>query len=290
MTKQVSLEQMRRLVEDGVEIDGELREGHYALISKPLQGTQYAADYPLFLVPKELPVDGRGGFLIPGRASTFSFCPFFDYGLGLPPREGRLFIETGHFEQEEGKSPYFTLLHPNESDHLMLHVLYGADEEPSSSGLDSHFGKLTHAVWYRHYEGMYNDDTLYKHHDIWVLPTGGVVEPIILQLAATNQRLIDAGEAEELKYQKYKAGFRAAMEASGLIERFREAYGKSFLLTLTEDHLSIMCEDGVEDQIRYTVEGFVGLNRSVEWAEQQNALLKSGDIKRLLMSALIGLQ
>lgn len=156
MLQKAPIEILCKAIKDA-NISHEAGSGHYVLESKNAAKTGRAADYPLLLLPEKLPVDGRGGFLLPGGVGEVN-CPQLCFDLGVLPRLVQLHVHTGHLISADGQPPRFILQHPGEADCFALHVCWNANLMPPAGGMDSNFAKRHGAIWYRRFENLSDDE------------------------------------------------------------------------------------------------------------------------------------
>lgn len=275
MLQKAPIEILCKAIKDA-NISHEAGSGHYVLESKNAAKTGRAADYPLLLLPEKLPVDGRGGFLLPGGVGEVN-CPQLCFDLGVLPRLVQLHVHTGHLISADGQPPRFILQHPGEADCFALHVCWNANLMPPAGGMDSNFAKRHGAIWYRRFENLSDDEgTTYGNEDVWMLPATGFVKALCYSLAASTQQSIDAGDQAERDFQEHKAERRNEPEKTDLIERFNKVYGPDgTTLELKDDCVEITSPNGV-DRIRYDAKCIPTLRRSVETAEHFDLMQDSG--------------
>ena len=274
MLKEVPIEEVKSVITDA-DVEHEAESGYYVLTSKNAVKTGVAG-YPLTLIPDRLPVNGRGGFIVPGSVGCVGIPRFYSE-LGVLPCFARFEVRTGRFIQVENQSPRLLIQHPGEAEHFVLHVLWNPTAKPPVGGMDSDFAKHHGAIWYRRFDNLSDSEgEPYGNEDVWVLPATGFVKALCYSLAATAQQEIDAGDTAEREFQAHKAEYRAELEQSDLLERFCKAYGPDGITReLKEDHVEITAPSGV-DRIRYDAKCLPIIRESVEDAERLDALKASG--------------
>lgn len=240
-------------------------------------------DYINVLLPRALPIDKDGDPIPVGEFPDLKFLEL-THALG-----GELIlIRTGKFipPTEEDPAPAFELRHPKDSQDIAVHVAWNQRRGypiRDSGGRHGPFGAKYGASWYKRYpvssclrSGPCPHDCCGE--DVWILPANGPIKHILDYLSAQTEHKIAEGdtaakisEEAEREYQAHKAEYRAELEQSDLIDRFKKAYGCDECITfeLKDDFVEIVSPLGT-DRVRYDAKCMATIRRSVESAERCN--------------------
>lgn len=257
-------------------------------------------DYIDILLPRTLPIDEDGNPIPVGEFHDLKFLEL-THALGgeiILIRTGKFFPPT-----EENPVPAFELKHPKDSQDVAIHVFWDRPRGypiRDSGGLHGPFGAKYGASWYKRYPATFCarfDSCLHNccGEDVWVLPANGPIKRILDYLSTQTDHKIAEGdtaarirEDAEREYQAHKAEYRAELEQSGLIERFRKAYERDehIIFELKDDHVEVVSPLGT-DRIRYDDKCVATIRRSIETAERINCYEDSGMLDVLASIAAI---
>lgn len=246
-------------------------------------------DYINVLLPHTLPIDEDGDPIPVGEFHDMTFLEL-THALGGE----MILIRTGKFTPptEENPVPTLELRHPKDSQDVAIHVSWDRPRGyplRDPGGLDGPFGAKYGASWHKRYPVIPcpHFDSCQRDccgEDVWVLPANGPIKRILDYLSTQTDHKIAEGDTAariredvEREYQAHKAEYRAELEKSDLIERFRKASGRDESITfeLKDDYVEIVCPTGA-DHIPYDENLMTTIQRIVASAEQCNFYEDSG--------------